>query len=313
MFSAKELRYVMLLHEHKNFRKASGFAQVSQPALSGAIARIEKRLGVPLFYRDRQTVTATVFGDLVARRAALVLNEMANLTEHIEQLRDTRTGDVRFGIEPAASDLFLGDALADFTARHPNVFPGFELDYWEPLRPRLLDGDITFFVGIKNPAFEDPDTSSRAFYKQELRFFTRAGHPLQKITSPTYRDLIEWPLISYRTVLAKRQIRSMLTNSAETEKFEHNFPVAVVTNLKALSEVVQNTDYVIMGLKTLYLEEQRQGLVRPVRLADFELNLSLEIVWRTNRILSPAEQEMIVSFESIRDQHLEAARQAGLE
>lgn len=306
MFSAKELRYVALLHEHKNFHTASRLANVSQPALSAAIARIEERLGVELFYRDRQSVTTTVFGELIAHRAALVLNEFANLAEHIDQLRDTRTGDVRFGIEPAASDLFLSDALSDFNGRHPSVFPGFELDYWEALRPRLMDGDIAFFVGIKNPAFEDPDAASRAFYDQEITFFSRPDHPLQQLASVTHHDLIKWPVITYRTVLVKRQIRTMLDNSTETELFEHNFPVAAVTNLASLNRLVQDSDYIIMGLGSLYADDVQQGKIRPFAVAGIDLKLRLEIVWRANRILSPADEEMIASFETVRDRHVAA-------
>ncbi len=310
MFSAKELRYVALLHEHKNFHKAARHAHVSQPALSAAIARIEERLGVELFYRDRQSVTTTVFGELIAHRAALVLNEFANLSEHIEQLRDTRKGEVRFGIEPAASDLFLIDALTDFSQRHPTMFPGFELDYWEALRPRLLDGDIAFFVGIKNPAFEDPDTSSRAFYDQDITFFSRPEHPLQQLDEVTYHELIKWPVITYRTVLVKRQIRTMLDNATETALFEHNFPVASVSNLASLNQLVTNTDYIIMGLKSLYADDFEAGRIQRLSVSGITLRLRLEIVWRANRILSPADKEMIASFETVRDRHVAAITQS---
>ena len=304
MLSISELRYVMLLHEHRNFHKAAAAADITQPALSASLARIEKRLKVPLFYRDRQSVTSTVFGDLVARRAALLLNELANLTEHIAQLRETRAGDVRFGIEPAAADLFLARAVAHFTARHPNIYPGFELDYWEPLRSRLLDGEITFFVGIKNPAFADPGTVSEAFYNQDIVFFSRTEHPLQDLGVVTYRDLIRWPLLTYRTVLAKRKIRAMLESSDETKRFEHNFPAAVVSHLPMIRQLVLSSDYIAMAPRTLFHTDETAGAIRPIEVEDFELRLTLEIIRRSDHIPSPAESEMIASFEYVRDNHI---------
>lgn len=305
MLSIPELRYVMLLHEHRNFHKAAAAAGVSQPALSASLARIEKRLDVQLFYRDKQSVTSTVFGDLVARRAALLLNEVANLTEHIAQLRETRAGEVRFGIEPAAADLFLTRALAHFIERHPEIYPGFELDYWEPLRGRLLDGEISFFVGIKNPAFADPDTTSEPFYTQDIVFFSRTGHPLQQLDAVTHRELVQWPLITYRTVLAKRQIRAMLESSEETAQFERNFPVAVVSHLPMIRQLVVDSDYIAMAPRTLFHAEETDGTMKPIDVQDFGLRLTLEIIRRSDHIFSPADEEMIASFRRVRDRHRE--------
>jgi len=305
MLSINDLKYVMLLQEHRNFHRAANAAGISQPALSASLARLEKRLGVPLFYRDRQSVCSTVFGDLVARRAAGMLNEMANLTEHIAQLRETRTGDVRFGIEPAAADLFLSKAISHFTGRHPTIYPGFELDYWEPLRIRLLDGDFSFFVGIKNPAFADPETTSEPFYIQDIIFFSRTKHPLQKLDTVTYRELIRWPLLTYRTVLAKRKIRSMLNSSEETELFEHNFPVAVVPSLPMIQDLVINSNYIVMAPRSLFHAEEAAGSIRPFVVDGFELRLTLEIIRRTDHIPSPSESEMIASFKYARDHHIE--------
>ena len=307
MLSISELRYVMLLHEHRNFRKAAAAAGVSQQALSAAVARIEKRLDVPLFYRAKQSVSSTMFGDMVARRASLLLNEVANLTEHIAQLRETRAGDVRFGIEPAAADLFLTRAVAHFASRHPDIYPGFELDYWEPLRGRLLDGEISFFVGIKNPAFADPITTSEAFYTQDIVFFSRADHPLQGVGRTTYRELIRWPLLTYRTVLAKRKIRAMLQNSDETAQFEHNFPAAVVSHLPMIRQLVVDSDYIAMGPRSLFHADERAGVILPVFVEDFDLRLTLEIIWRSDHIRSPAEEQMIASFKHVRDAHQQEA------
>ena len=52
MFSKREYEYVMEIAKEGSFSKAAQNLYISQPALSGAIKKIEKELyGIPLFDR----------------------------------------------------------------------------------------------------------------------------------------------------------------------------------------------------------------------------------------------------------------------
>lgn len=54
MFSRREYEYVMEIAKEGSFSKAAQKLYVSQPALSGAIKKLEKDLyGIPLFDRAR--------------------------------------------------------------------------------------------------------------------------------------------------------------------------------------------------------------------------------------------------------------------
>ena len=53
-----EMKYVYAVYQEKSFSKAARKLQVSQPALSKMVRKVEKDLGVIIF--DRSTIPVTV-------------------------------------------------------------------------------------------------------------------------------------------------------------------------------------------------------------------------------------------------------------
>jgi len=58
MISLKEIQYVSAVANAKSFSVASKKLYISQPALSQAIKRLEKKLGLTLFDRENGLVRA---------------------------------------------------------------------------------------------------------------------------------------------------------------------------------------------------------------------------------------------------------------
>ena len=56
------MHYVYTVYEEKSFTKAAQKLYVSQPALSGAIKKLEIELGYPIFDRGGKEVTPTELG-----------------------------------------------------------------------------------------------------------------------------------------------------------------------------------------------------------------------------------------------------------
>ena len=63
--SFRQLRHVLALYEHRNYRRAAEALHLTQSALSVSIRRIEDEYGVPLFIRDQAGVRPTEYGEVV--------------------------------------------------------------------------------------------------------------------------------------------------------------------------------------------------------------------------------------------------------
>ncbi|WP_375459119.1 LysR substrate-binding domain-containing protein [uncultured Enterovirga sp.] len=79
--SLRDLEYVVAIEEERHFGRAATRCNVSQPALSAQIRKLEGSLGLALFERTSRRVLATAGGEAVARQARRVLAEAHRLLE----------------------------------------------------------------------------------------------------------------------------------------------------------------------------------------------------------------------------------------
>ncbi|CAN0606737.1 unnamed protein product, partial [Ectocarpus sp. 12 AP-2014] len=92
--SVRQLRHVLALCEHQNYRKAAQALNLTQSALSVSIRRLEEDYGVALFVRDRSGVTPTEFGEVIARVAAQTVSALENARREVDLLRNLGSGQV---------------------------------------------------------------------------------------------------------------------------------------------------------------------------------------------------------------------------
>jgi LysR family hydrogen peroxide-inducible transcriptional activator len=77
--SLRDLEYVVAVAEERHFGRAAERCNVSQPALSGQIRKLEEALGLVLFERTSRRVLSTAGGERVVHQARVVLAEAHRL------------------------------------------------------------------------------------------------------------------------------------------------------------------------------------------------------------------------------------------
>jgi len=77
---------------------------ISQPAVSKAIADLERTFGVRLLHRSRRGVEPTPYGSALVKRSYAVFDEVRRSVEDIDFISDPTAGDIRIGTtEPLAA------------------------------------------------------------------------------------------------------------------------------------------------------------------------------------------------------------------
>ena len=77
--------------------RAAAALNMTQPAVTRMLKRLEAGYGVPLFERTTRGVVPTVFGEALLPYAKLVVSEVANADDVIRQMRGASRGVVRVG------------------------------------------------------------------------------------------------------------------------------------------------------------------------------------------------------------------------
>ncbi|MGM3276453.1 LysR family transcriptional regulator [Ralstonia sp. 24A2] len=175
-----QLRILLAVAQHGSIHEASRGLHISQPALSKAIAELERELGVTLLSRSVRGVSLTAYGVALVKRASVVEQELRHALEDIESIRGHAEAELNIGFTAVASSGPLPDAMAAFRTRFPNVaLRGFEQrsqQILEGLREGRLDlGLISTNSGPGTGSFQwEP------LFSVSMRLAVRPGHPLRR-------------------------------------------------------------------------------------------------------------------------------------
>jgi DNA-binding transcriptional LysR family regulator len=100
----RDLDVLSALIETGTMGKAAGRLNVSQPAVSKAIAELERALGVRLVDRSRRGIVPTAFGLALGKRSVAIFNDLRQGVQEIDFLSDPTKGEIRLGTtEPIAA------------------------------------------------------------------------------------------------------------------------------------------------------------------------------------------------------------------
>ena len=91
----RDLRLLDTVVRLKSMVKAAAQLNISQPAVSKAIAELEHMLGVRLVDRGRQGIEPTPHGRALLKRGAAIFDELRQGVTEMEFLSDPTAGEVR--------------------------------------------------------------------------------------------------------------------------------------------------------------------------------------------------------------------------
>lgn len=142
----QEMRYVYEVYKCRSFSKAADSLYITQPALSIAVQKIEKRLGMPLFDRTAKPLQLTAAGELYIKKIEEIQNLEMELSQQINDLSSLKTGTIRIGGSHYFNSYILPPVLTEYTKK----YPGIHIELMEAGSDQLLNMlyehtiDVTF-------------------------------------------------------------------------------------------------------------------------------------------------------------------------
>jgi DNA-binding transcriptional LysR family regulator len=147
----RQLEYFVAVARERHFARAAEACFVSQPALSTAIAKLERELNVMLINRGHNFEGLTPEGERLVVWAKRILAEHDTFKTEVAAMRSGITGTLRLGTEPTVSTV-TGLPVAAFCATHPlarvKVCAGLSA---AELRRRLRDFEVDAAIALVAP------------------------------------------------------------------------------------------------------------------------------------------------------------------
>src|SRR5262245_15007862 len=203
----RDLCYFAAVAEHGNLRRAAEALDLSQPALSKSLRRLEHTVQGKLVKRTPKGVELTPIGSALlahVRRLRLSLDDAGN---EIADLCQGRAGLLRVGARTEMTDDLMPLACAELFRTAPGVTLNVLVADNNVLMPALRSGELDLAVsGI--PASPYEDLVQEHLYEDQFAVIASASHRLAGRKAVTMADIARerWALAP-ANVLSGRWLR----------------------------------------------------------------------------------------------------------
>lgn len=194
----KQLSHAQALLEHGNFRRAADAQHITQPAFSRSIQMLEKTLGVPLFDRQADGVSLTVFGETLLQRAENVFIEISELEREIQHLQGLEAGRLWVAMGIYAADICGNRAMAELLRHHAQLRCHIRVTDWPSVIDQVLSRRADIGLAEISEARSDQRLEVESTGRHHVMLFARASHPLAGIKNLSKSDFDEFPLATVR-------------------------------------------------------------------------------------------------------------------
>lgn len=142
------LEYFLAVAKEQNITKAASILSLSQQSLSKHILNLEKELDMVLFDRGAR-LTLTEAGTCFAANAARILDIKSQMLMQMQDIVNQRNRNIRIGITPTRSSIYLPYILPKFRESFPEVQIQLQEESSEEIFNTLIEGKIDVAIGIE--------------------------------------------------------------------------------------------------------------------------------------------------------------------
>jgi DNA-binding transcriptional LysR family regulator len=154
----RDLHVLLAVVEWGSMAKAAERLAISRPAVSKAVADLERTLGVSLLDRSADGVAPTRFGLALIKRSGVVFDELRQSVKEIEFLSDPTIGELSVGSSEPIAAGFLAAVLERLTRQHPRLAFEIVQDDAATLQLRhLRERRVELVIARMLPAIADAD------------------------------------------------------------------------------------------------------------------------------------------------------------
>ena len=273
---------------------------LTQPALSKAIAALERAIGVPVLERGRFGVAPTEAGEALIARGRAIETELRAAAADVDAIRGARRASVVVGCGPSEATRLLPMALEALQASRPGLRVTVLYGLNEALMPMVRRGEIELALSSVPRTASDPELQHETLHTDTAVVVAHVDHPLAG-----RRSVKPAELAGQRWVLARRH---ELERRALDELF-------LQAGLKPIDAEIETTSAVLM--KTVVLQgrhlsflpremihwEERAGLLRPVPVAAPQWARAVGITRRRRGRIGEAAAALVAALRAVAPRH----------
>lgn len=236
--------------------RASRALNLTQPAVSKSIRRLEDQLEVALFDRSPRGMVPTEYGQALMQHAELISSETTRALEEIQALRGISKGRILVGATPSIISGILPVAVGRLLIERPGLAVQVVEAIEDGLLQALMRGEIDLAVIGSMRRIREYPVVAQPLYTDQVSVVCRPDHPLLGRKALGLADLLEfpWVLPARDNVMWRR-----LSEFFYDRELDPPEPVVETTSASFMKAMVAGTDYLTYLPRLLIREDEAGG------------------------------------------------------
>ena len=289
----KKLLYFACVIEHGSLNRAARVLNVSQPALTTSMNRLEAEMGMHLLQRGPSGVVPTAQGEILYCHARLIREEVALAKRDLLNILERPQDLIRIGSLPSLAGSIIPMAMSRWRVQHP----AGELQVVENAQFDLLTGllrrDFDFVVGFTE-VFDILDgLRQQVLFRDVLRVIARPDHPLMQIPDLSWQHLVQYPWISPTS----RRSHTVLDHVMSTLNVGPPPQITVCGSVSLLKSLVAASDHLAMLPAHAASAEFAEGRLVGLPFSDPVLHRAIAVFFRDGYQMDQTRKDLVASVK----------------
>ena len=198
----RDLELLVSLLRHKNFSHAAADCNISQPAFSTRIRKLEEEFKLPLVRRGNSFLGFTREGEVALKWARKLLADAEGMRQEINALRNNLDGKLTLGVIPTAMP-FAARVSSQLRRKHPNLSIEIHSQSTRQITRKL--NDFSLDAGIMYFDDADPDITVKLYEERYVLIAPQTRASGYK-TQVTWAEAAQFPLCLLTPDMRNRQL-----------------------------------------------------------------------------------------------------------
>lgn len=220
----EQLKYIVEISNAGSLKTAAKKVNISLPALSQSVTKLEKELNVEIFHRTRKGSYPTAEGKVLIQKANDVLEKLQEFYDHAESFTHTLKGKLKIATFPGPLDL-LADQITLYKKDFPFIKASIEEDNSQHIIEKIKkeEVDIGFIIYNDEDIRKNKNILFHKLYDGCMVVAVNKQSPLANNTYITEKMLENQPIILYND-------HSILDFMQNLDTLENNMEILFTTN-----------------------------------------------------------------------------------
>ena len=202
MSELRDLQMLVSLSRTRNFSRSAMDCNISQPAFSTRIRKLEERLKLSLVRRGNSFQGFTTEGEVVLKWARKLLADEEGMRQEIAFLKNDLNGTLSLGVIPTAMP-FAARVSAKLREKHPNL----SIEIYSESTHKIVRqiNDFSLDAGILYFENGDPETTVK-LYEERYVFIAPKSLTVSEEKQITWAEVAQVPLCLLTQNMKNRQL-----------------------------------------------------------------------------------------------------------